>query len=123
MNAATSATMMSGDLPKVIGGVPTGLFIAGQWRSAASGRTMPVENPATREILAHVADADPADAQAAVAAAAVAHRVGGDRAPDAVGHSAAGLRADHCPRGGPRHRHARGAGPAAGRSPRRSRLR
>ena len=72
MNAATSATMMSGDLPKVIGGVPTGLFIAGQWRSAASGRTMPVENPATREILAHVADADPADAQAAVAAAAVA---------------------------------------------------
>lgn len=55
MNAATSATMTSGDLPKVIGGVPTGLFIAGQWRSAASGRTMPVENPATREILAHVA--------------------------------------------------------------------
>jgi succinate-semialdehyde dehydrogenase/glutarate-semialdehyde dehydrogenase len=84
MNAdtsTTSTTMMSGDLHKVIGGVPTGLLIAGQWRSAASGRTMPVENPATRQILAHVADADAVDAQAAVAAAAAAQNAWAATAP------------------------------------------
>ena len=35
--------------------VPKGLLIAGQWRAASDGSTLPVDNPATGEILAHVA--------------------------------------------------------------------
>lgn len=44
-------------------------FINGQWRPAQDGRTFPVTNPATGQIIAHVADAGPADADAAIAAA------------------------------------------------------
>lgn len=49
--------------------VPTGHFIAGEWVEAHSGATMSVENPATKEILAHVADAGIEDAKAATDAA------------------------------------------------------
>ena len=48
---------------------PNELFIAGHWRGAESGRTFPVLNPATEEILAEVADAGPADSLAALDAA------------------------------------------------------
>jgi succinate-semialdehyde dehydrogenase/glutarate-semialdehyde dehydrogenase len=58
------------NLDAVAVSVPTGLFIDGHWRPSASGSTMAVENPATREVLAHVADADLEDAHAAVEAAA-----------------------------------------------------
>ncbi len=47
----------------------TDLFINNEWRPAASGRRFPVENPATEEILAEVAEGDAADIDAAVAAA------------------------------------------------------
>jgi succinate-semialdehyde dehydrogenase/glutarate-semialdehyde dehydrogenase len=57
---------------KVVGAVPTGLFVAGQWRPAASGATFPVEDPSTRRVLAHVADASPADGMQALEAAAKA---------------------------------------------------
>ncbi|MEV0570443.1 NAD-dependent succinate-semialdehyde dehydrogenase [Dactylosporangium sp. NPDC050588] len=67
-----SAPSTAVDLRDVLAGVPTGLFIAGRWRGATSGRIMPVENPATRQILTHVADAGVEDAQAAVTAAAAA---------------------------------------------------
>ena len=40
----------------------TELFIDGAWRSATGGATFPVENPATNEILAHVADGGHEDA-------------------------------------------------------------
>jgi succinate-semialdehyde dehydrogenase / glutarate-semialdehyde dehydrogenase len=53
----------------VIEGVPTKLFIAGQWRDAAEGGTLPVEDPATGETLTEVADATLDDAKAALAAA------------------------------------------------------
>ena len=46
-----------------------GLFIDGQWRSAADGRMLATINPATEEPWAHVAAAGPADVDAAVAAA------------------------------------------------------
>jgi succinate-semialdehyde dehydrogenase/glutarate-semialdehyde dehydrogenase len=49
--------------------VPHDLFIAGRWQPAAGG-TMTVVNPATEEIIAEVADADMADAERALRAAA-----------------------------------------------------
>ncbi len=47
----------------------TELFIANEWRTATSGRTADVVNPATEEILGAVASAGPEDVDAAVAAA------------------------------------------------------
>src|ERR1700694_6010928 len=49
--------------------VPRQLFIDGQWRSAFSGQTFPVEDPATGEVLMEVADASADDAVAALDAA------------------------------------------------------
>ena len=48
------------------------LFIAGQWRDAEGGATFDVENPATGETLATVADASVADGRAALDAAVAA---------------------------------------------------
>jgi aldehyde dehydrogenase (NAD+) len=50
-----------------------GLFVAGEFRPAAGGRTFATINPATEEPLARVAAAGPADVDAAVAAARSAH--------------------------------------------------
>jgi succinate-semialdehyde dehydrogenase/glutarate-semialdehyde dehydrogenase len=49
--------------------VPNQLFIGGTWVDAADGATMPVDNPATGEVVCHVADAGAKDAQLAVDAA------------------------------------------------------
>ncbi|MCW0215345.1 MAG: NAD-dependent succinate-semialdehyde dehydrogenase [Pseudonocardia sp.] len=54
---------------KVLDSVPTGLLIGGEWRPARSGATTTVEDPATGEILAEVADAGPEDGMAALTAA------------------------------------------------------
>ena len=48
------------------------LLIGGEWRDAAGGKTMPVVNPATEEVIAEVASASTADVDAAVAAARAA---------------------------------------------------
>src|SRR5438094_4627401 len=48
------------------------LFINGEWRDAAGGKTIEVVNPATEEVIAEVASADRADLDAAVAAARAA---------------------------------------------------
>jgi acyl-CoA reductase-like NAD-dependent aldehyde dehydrogenase len=48
------------------------LLINGEWRAASGGKTMPVVNPATEEVIAEVAAADKADVDAAVAAARAA---------------------------------------------------
>jgi succinate-semialdehyde dehydrogenase / glutarate-semialdehyde dehydrogenase len=45
------------------------LYIDGKWRHAASGRTFPVTNPATFEVLAQISAAETADVREAVAAA------------------------------------------------------
>ena len=55
-----------------ISGIPTGLLIGGNWRDALDGRVFDVENPATGEVLAAVADGGPADADDALAAAVAA---------------------------------------------------
>jgi succinate-semialdehyde dehydrogenase/glutarate-semialdehyde dehydrogenase len=47
----------------------TDLFIDGAWQKASSGATFPVENPATNEVIAHVADGGPEDAALAIEAA------------------------------------------------------
>ncbi|WP_168583630.1 NAD-dependent succinate-semialdehyde dehydrogenase [Gephyromycinifex aptenodytis] len=52
--------------------VPTGLFIGGQWRQAADGALIDVEDPATGEVLAQVADASVAECVEALDAAAAA---------------------------------------------------
>jgi succinate-semialdehyde dehydrogenase/glutarate-semialdehyde dehydrogenase len=49
--------------------VPKQLFIGGEWLDAVDGATMPVDDPATGEIICHVADAGPKDALLAEAAA------------------------------------------------------
>src|SRR3954470_11964307 len=52
----------------VVEGVPKQLYIGGEWRDGSEG-TLPVEDPATGETIAEVADASPDDATAALAAA------------------------------------------------------
>jgi len=49
--------------------VKTDLFINNEWRPAASGKRFAVENPATEETIAEVAQGDAADVDNAVAAA------------------------------------------------------
>ena len=61
-----TATTTSADS---IASVRTGLLIGGQWRDAVDGRVFDVENPATGDVLTTVADASPADGDAALAAA------------------------------------------------------
>src|SRR3954453_4139784 len=53
----------------VLDTVPTDLLIGAEWRPAEGGRTLPVEDPATGETLAEVADASPEDGLAALGAA------------------------------------------------------
>jgi len=48
------------------------LFINGEWRDAAGGKTIAVVNPATEEVIAEVASAEQGDVDAAVAAARAA---------------------------------------------------
>jgi succinate-semialdehyde dehydrogenase/glutarate-semialdehyde dehydrogenase len=62
----------SADEARVVDAVPTGLFIGGSWRPAASGRTLTVDDPATGKVLCEVADASPADGMDALAAAVAA---------------------------------------------------
>jgi succinate-semialdehyde dehydrogenase/glutarate-semialdehyde dehydrogenase len=52
----------------VVESVPKKLYIGGKWVDGSEG-TLPVEDPATAETLADVADASPQDATAALAAA------------------------------------------------------
>jgi len=54
----------------VVDAAPRRLFIGGEWRDARKGRTFPVMDPATGEVLTRVADADAVDGVAALAAAA-----------------------------------------------------
>jgi succinate-semialdehyde dehydrogenase / glutarate-semialdehyde dehydrogenase len=61
--------------------VPRQLFIAGEWREAAQGGRLGVEDPSTAEQFTDVADAQPEDALAALAAAAQAQAQWASRAP------------------------------------------
>ncbi|XP_061529667.1 aldehyde dehydrogenase, mitochondrial-like isoform X1 [Phycodurus eques] len=52
------------------------LFINNQWQDAASGKTFPTINPATGEIICHVAEANEVDVDKAVKAARDAFQLG-----------------------------------------------
>src|ERR1035438_8034476 len=52
------------------------MLIDGKWVAAKSGKTFPVEDPATEEIIAHVPAGDKADIDLAVAAARRAFETG-----------------------------------------------
>jgi succinate-semialdehyde dehydrogenase / glutarate-semialdehyde dehydrogenase len=67
-----SAASGPGDEARVVDAVPTGLFIGGEWRPAANGRTLTVDDPSTGKALCEVADASPEDGMAALDAAAAA---------------------------------------------------
>jgi phenylacetaldehyde dehydrogenase len=55
---------------------PRNMLINGKWVAAASGKTFPVYNPATGEVLANVAEGDSEDINRAVAAARAAFETG-----------------------------------------------
>ena len=57
---------------ELLASVPTGLLINGEWRSAASGKTLEVHDPSTGRVLAAIADGGSEDAIAALDAAAAA---------------------------------------------------
>ena len=57
---------------QVLGKVARQLYIGGQWRDAASGSTLRVEDPATQETLCEIASAKPEDGAAALDAACAA---------------------------------------------------
>jgi succinate-semialdehyde dehydrogenase/glutarate-semialdehyde dehydrogenase len=65
----------------VLDRVPKDLYIDGAWRAASGGGTLSVEDPATGEALCEVADAQVADALAALAAAAGKQAEWGSSAP------------------------------------------
>jgi succinate-semialdehyde dehydrogenase/glutarate-semialdehyde dehydrogenase len=64
----------------VIESVPKGLLIGGSWRDGSSGETIAVDDPATGEVLTHVAAATVDDGRAALDAA-VAAQAGWARTP------------------------------------------
>jgi len=69
----------------LLAGVPDTLFIGGKWQPAMSGKTFPVENPATGETLVTVADAGADDAASALDAAVDAAAEWAATAPRARG--------------------------------------
>jgi succinate-semialdehyde dehydrogenase/glutarate-semialdehyde dehydrogenase len=65
----------------ILKGVPTQLYIGGEWRDASDGASFAVENPATGETLATVASGTIEDAIAAVDAAQAAFADWAGRSP------------------------------------------
>ena len=74
MTASGDSDRVGAGEQAVLAAVPKQLYIAGRWRDGAGGETFAVEDPATGETLAQIADATPADALAALAAADEAGR-------------------------------------------------
>lgn len=68
--ASGTPLVSSNTIKNVLGNVPTGLLIDGQWRESSDRSTFGVENPATGEVLVHMASAQAQDAREAMDAAA-----------------------------------------------------
>jgi len=68
MNAAVDIVSLSPRVKSFIG-QPRQALIDGRWQSARDEETFEVFNPATEEVIAHVADCKKADVDLAVAAA------------------------------------------------------
>jgi succinate-semialdehyde dehydrogenase / glutarate-semialdehyde dehydrogenase len=61
---------LSSEESRVLATVRTQLCLGGEWMPSASGRTLPVEDPATGETIAEIADATPDEGLAALGIAA-----------------------------------------------------
>ena len=66
----SAAEPLPAEQASALAGVRKQLYVGGRWRDASGGRTLAVEDPSTGESLVAVADAQPEDALAALAAAA-----------------------------------------------------
>src|ERR1700677_723092 len=75
MNAVLKEVPVSSAVTKFLE-APKKLLINGKWISAASGKTFEVKNPATGRTIAHAAEGDKADVDAAVQAARPAFDAG-----------------------------------------------
>ncbi len=75
MAISDTAVQVSPEVNKFISGSRK-LLIDGQWADAASGKTFPVYNPATGEVMANVAEGDKEDINRAVQAARRAFETG-----------------------------------------------
>ena len=73
-------TISAAEETRIVDAVPKRLYVGGEWRDGARG-SLPVEDPATGEVLCEVADADPGDARAALDAAVAAQEHWGASAP------------------------------------------
>ena len=69
----------------VLDGVPTDLYVGGEWRPASGGDSFAVEDPATGKTLCEIADATPEDAVAALDAAVDAQAEWAATAPNERG--------------------------------------
>lgn len=65
-------SISAADEARVLAMVPTGIYVGGEWRDAADGKTLDVIDPATGKVLLKIADAAPEDGLAAMDAAAAA---------------------------------------------------
>ena len=66
----SATTPLAAQETTVLDGVPGGLFIDGRWRPAGNAARMDVEDPATGQVIAQVADAGVQDGRDALTAAA-----------------------------------------------------
>jgi succinate-semialdehyde dehydrogenase/glutarate-semialdehyde dehydrogenase len=78
---STTAQHLTDREQAVVEAVPTGLFIGGKWRESSSGNRVDVEDPATGQVIATVADATVEDGDAALAAAVEAQESWAATAP------------------------------------------
>ena len=75
MSATATAPQIHSRVQEFIG-TARKMFIDGKWVPAASGKTFPVYNPATGEVMAQVAEGDREDIDRAVKAARKAFESG-----------------------------------------------
>ena len=75
MSATASAPQIHNRVQEFLG-TPRKMFVNGKWVEAASGKTFPVYNPATGEVMAKVAEGDREDIDRAVKAARKAFESG-----------------------------------------------
>jgi succinate-semialdehyde dehydrogenase/glutarate-semialdehyde dehydrogenase len=69
------------DAQAIIDSLEHGLYIEGGWQQADSGATFTVENPATKQVIAEVADGSVVDAERAITAAGAAQDAWGRTPP------------------------------------------
>ncbi|HWG76295.1 MAG TPA: NAD-dependent succinate-semialdehyde dehydrogenase [Steroidobacteraceae bacterium] len=85
MNATAQPIATANSPERLLAGVPTDLWIGGQWRPAADGARFDVEDPATERAVASVASATVEDCISALDAAQAAFAAWSTKSPRARG--------------------------------------